>query len=426
MRKVNMLIVLFMYLTLGAINMYAADGITLNKTSLELYKRRSETLIATVTGAEVVQSWISSDPAVAMVDANGKVTAVKEGNATITVNGKTTSASCEVTVKIPIKETITISPTELTLEVGQTAVIKGWTADPAVPIEWWHSTNTTVATVDENTGEVTALSPGEAEITGSVGGHFKSCKLTVVPVSQPPVVAVAGVSLDRATLTLKEGESSTLTETVLPANAADKSVTWNSSSPAVATVNTSGTINALKAGNTIITVKTNDGGYTATCNLTVEKKEEPITTVTVKVSASPAAGGSVSGDGNYTSGSEVTIKATPNENYLFKQWETNGVAVSTDAAYSFKVNADTELTAVFEEDNTTSAATIATETKISACEGLLSIQSENALGLVTVHRVNGQCLYKNTTNGHALQITDLPKELLIVTVGTHTTKIMMQ
>lgn len=89
---------------------------------------------------------------------------------------------------------------------------------------------------------------------------------TTVTVSS---VAVTGVTLDQATMTLTAGGATgTLVATIAPANATNKSVTWSSSVPAVATV-ASGVVTPLTAGTTTITVTTVDGGKTATCAVTV-------------------------------------------------------------------------------------------------------------------------------------------------------------
>ncbi len=82
-------------------------------------------------------------------------------------------------------------------------------------------------------------------------------------------VAVTGISLDNTTLSIAEGASATLTATVAPSNATNKNVTWSSDTPAVATVDNNGLVSAVSQGTAIITVTTQDGGHTATCNVTV-------------------------------------------------------------------------------------------------------------------------------------------------------------
>lgn len=83
-------------------------------------------------------------------------------------------------------------------------------------------------------------------------------------------VAVTGVTLDSTSATLTVGDSKTLTAILAPENASDKTVTWSSSVPSVASVDESGKVTALASGNATITVTTNDGSKTATCEVTVE------------------------------------------------------------------------------------------------------------------------------------------------------------
>lgn len=81
---------------------------------------------------------------------------------------------------------------------------------------------------------------------------------------------VTNVLLDKQNLTLQVGYSKTLVATVYPDNAANKKVTWTSSDEKVATVDKNGKVVGVKEGKATITVKTDDGGKTASCNVTVE------------------------------------------------------------------------------------------------------------------------------------------------------------
>jgi uncharacterized protein YjdB len=91
------------------------------------------------------------------------------------------------------------------------------------------------------------------------------------PKPKPAVaVAVTGVALDQATMTLPVGEGTRmLVVTVAPATATNKSVTWSSSAPEVAAV-VDGVVTPIIKGATTITATTVDGGFTATCAVTVE------------------------------------------------------------------------------------------------------------------------------------------------------------
>ncbi len=81
-------------------------------------------------------------------------------------------------------------------------------------------------------------------------------------------VSVAGVSLDKESAELEVGGTLTLKATVAPDDAANKNVSWKSDKEEVATVK-DGSVTAVAAGSAVITVTTEDGGKTATCNITV-------------------------------------------------------------------------------------------------------------------------------------------------------------
>ena len=115
-------------------------------------------------------------------------------------------------------------------------------------------------------------------------------------------VPVTGVSLNKSTLTLTEGDSETLTATVAPANATDKTVTWSTSDANIATVS-NGKVTAVAEGTAKVTVTTTDGGKTATCNVTVNPK--PKYTVTWDVN------GDQSVTTQVTEGSKPIFPATP-------------------------------------------------------------------------------------------------------------------
>lgn len=91
----------------------------------------------------------------------------------------------------------------------------------------------------------------------------------VVPARLAVTIPVAGIQLDQDTLTVQQGETGTLKATVQPDNASDQGVTFVSSNPAVATVDQDGTVHGVGEGETTITATTRDGGFTATCRVTV-------------------------------------------------------------------------------------------------------------------------------------------------------------
>ena len=254
----------------------SVTSVTLNKTSTSIQVGGTETLTATVSPKDAANkkvTWKSSNAAIASVDANGKVTGVKAGEATITVTtedgGKT--ATCKVTVSDKeIKVTgVKLNKSETSLLVGgnETLTATVLPEDATNQNVTWKSDKPEIATVDAN-GKVTAVKVGEATITVTTedGGKTATCKVTVSETS----VAVTGVTLNKTALTLNIGASETLSATVAPADATNKKVTWKSSDAAVATVDTNGKVTAVKAGEATITVTTEDGGKTATCKVTVK------------------------------------------------------------------------------------------------------------------------------------------------------------
>ena len=86
---------------------------------------------------------------------------------------------------------------------------------------------------------------------------------------EAPSSSVTGVSLNASSLSLDKGETAVLAAIVTPSNAENKSVSWSSSDITVASVADDGTVTAGIAGVVTITVTTDDGGYTATCEVTV-------------------------------------------------------------------------------------------------------------------------------------------------------------
>jgi LPXTG-motif cell wall-anchored protein len=258
-------------------------GVSLDKTSLTLTTGKSGTLTATVAPANASNkavTWASDNTSVATVDQNGKVTAVSAGTATITVttvDGSKT-ATCTVTVEdeivtVPVTG-VSLDKTSLTLTTGKSDTLTATVApaNASNKAVSWASSNTSVATVDQN-GKVTAVSAGTATITVTTVDGSKTATCTVTVEDEIVTVPVTGVSLDKTSLTLTTGKSDTLTATVAPANASNKAVSWASSNTSVATVDQNGKVTAVSAGTATITVTTVDGSKTATCSVTVELKK---------------------------------------------------------------------------------------------------------------------------------------------------------
>ena len=292
-------------------------SVSLDRTSAELAEGEELTLTATVNPENATDksvTWTTTDASVASVE-NGKVTALKAGTATITVTtadgGKT--ATCDVAVKSKVINVTSVSldrtSAELTEgdELNLTATVNPDNAtDKSVT---WTTTDASVASVEN--GKVTALKAGTATITVTTadGGKTATCDVTV----KAAYVAVTSVTLDKTAVEIIAGHDLTLTATVNPDNATDKSVTWTTSDASVASVE-NGKVTGLTTGTATITVTTTDGSMTAVCEVTVT--EQPV--VTLKQTAA-----------EMTVGEEITLAASVTIDGTELQWSSSDATVAS-------------------------------------------------------------------------------------------------
>ena len=135
-------------------------------------------------------------------------------------------------------------------------------------------------------------------------------------------VAVTGVTLDKTTLTLAPKDSYTLKATVKPDNATNQNLTWKSNRPDVATVSSKGVVTAVSEGTASILVTTNDGGYFASCDVTVAKSK--VTSLTIDPAGPEVLPigktRTLIAKGNYSNGTTGTVDVS---------WSSNDNAVAT-------------------------------------------------------------------------------------------------
>jgi Ig domain protein group 2 domain protein len=243
-------------------------GVTLDKESLELVEGAQEQLEATlipVTAIERTVMRTSSDEEVVSVDANGLLTARKAGKADVTVTTKEGGykATCSVTVLAkPQKVTgVIIDNEDVQLGVGLQEQLKAivlplGAANKAVS---WSSSDETVVTVDAN-GLLTGRKAGKADVTVTTqeGGFTASIEVTVV-------VKVTGIRLEQTIPLLQIGKSHQFKAVVLPEDATDKRVVWQSTDEEIFTVDQAGNVHAVSKGGDLLIVKTVDGGFTDAC-----------------------------------------------------------------------------------------------------------------------------------------------------------------
>ena len=251
----------------------AVSGLRLSETSLHLNKGEEHMLKATIQPGDATEKsvqWTSFDPSVVSVSQDGLVTAVGGGKATITASAGGISATCSVDVNVPATS-ISLNAELLSLAKGTSAVLTATVLpdDAMDKTVRWSSDNPGVASVDQN-GKVSAVEVGRAKITASVGDVSASCSVLCI------AVPVSAVVLDKTSLSLVKGSAETLTATVSPADATDKTVRWSSDNPSVASVDQHGLVTAVNTGEATITAAV--GEISATCIVSVFV---PVTSVTL-------------------------------------------------------------------------------------------------------------------------------------------------
>ncbi len=259
------------------------ENITLNETHLSMAISDTYTLTVTEVSPNNAENkeveWdIPENDVIATLLLNNSrlnISAVNEGRVTITVratDGSGRIATCEVFVSstTPVK-TLTITPETLDLHVGYSQQLTATITpeDAYTKTLQWMTSNSNVATVNSN-GLVTAYGVGTATITAITTDGSNLSATCAVSVTTVPVESV---TLNRTELEMNEGSAYTLSATVLPSDAHNKSLTWTSSNPRVATVNSNGRVTAVGIGSTIVTATTNDGtNISAACHVTVKSQ----------------------------------------------------------------------------------------------------------------------------------------------------------
>lgn len=265
---------------------------------------------------------------------------------------------------IPVTS-VTLAPETLSIEEGKTAGLTA-TISPAnatTQQHSWASENGKIAKAygeTLNTAKVTAIGVGKTTITYTIGGKEASCEVTVTP----RTISVESITLNKPQLSLVKGATETLTATVLPTTATDKTVIWESGDTAVATVKDD-IVTAVAAGNATITAKA--GEKTATCAVTVTNPSNSGSSSGGGGSSTPryavtvpdkTENGSLSvSSKNAKKGSDVTVTATPDKGYevddiVAKDAKGNKLTLKDngDGTYTFTMPASkVTVTAAFAE-----------------------------------------------------------------------------
>jgi uncharacterized protein YjdB len=253
------------------------DNLSLSESDMTLDKGDTGVLAASIIPDDAEDrkvSWTSTDTGVCAVTQTGAVTGVGVGSASVvalTDNGK--MAQCNVTVVSPVAG-VSLDKSNIKMIKGATETLTATVrpADATNKGVQWATSDSSVCTVDQS-GDISAIGAGAATITVMTqeGGYFAECAVTVT-------IPVSGITLDKTSMTVAKGATDTLTATVWPGDATRHDVLWASSNNAVCTVDSAGHISAVGVGAAVISATTEDGQYTATCNINVVI---PVTGITV-------------------------------------------------------------------------------------------------------------------------------------------------
>ena len=241
----------------------------------------------------------------------GSGVSVISAPATLTVNAAAT--------------TITTQPSNVTVTEGETATFSVTATGSNLTYQWQQSTDGSAwANISGATSSSYTTQAATMDMDGwqyrcvvtdgnSNGVTSQAATLTVTAAT----VSVTGVSLDKTELSLTVGDTETLTATVAPDNATDKTVTWTSSNSTVATVDQNGVVTAVARGTAVITATAADGsGASASCTVTVTRPYIPPANPNYKITVEATQGGTVTADPTAAkAGATVTLTPAPDAGY---------------------------------------------------------------------------------------------------------------
>ena len=283
----------------------------------------------------------------------GSGVSVISAPATLTVNAAAT--------------TITTQPSNVTVTEGETATFSVTATGSNLTYQWQQSTDGSAwANISGATSSSYTTQAATMDMDGwqyrcvvtdgnSNGVTSQAATLTVTAAT----VSVTGVSLDKTELSLTVGDTETLTATVAPDNATDKTVTWTSSNSTVATVDQNGVVTAVARGTAVITATAADGsGASASCTVTVTRPYIPPANPNYKITLEATQGGTVTADPTAAkAGATVTLTPVPDRGYQVgtvavtdRFGDAVAVTEQADGTYTFTMpNGQVTVTVTFEQ-----------------------------------------------------------------------------
>ena len=265
------------------------DSIVLNQKEVTMLQNETHVLAPIISPEDATVKevqWSSSNKEVVRVTEDGVLIGLQQGRAIVTALIRDDYGTHTATCTVVLPESLLVDVTEVRLNKNKMTLEKGtretltatvFPDDATNKSLVWTSSNKNVAIVNAN-GRVTGLSAGKATITVTTvnAGETATCEVTV---TEPEIISVKGVTLNKTNLAMEKGDAQVLTATLNPTNSTNKNVTWTSNNDNVVVVNQNGKVTAIGEGTAVVTVRTEDGGYTASCNIRVSLPNTNVTGV---------------------------------------------------------------------------------------------------------------------------------------------------
>ena len=355
------------------------ESVSINLDTIDIYEGVSAQLIATITPDNATNqqvSWSSSNSNVAMVDTNGKITAIQEGIAVITVTtkdqGKT--ATCTVNVK---KQDSTIAVTDIMLDSSQYSMELGEVkklepvispADATNKQVNWYSNNENVVEVSAD-GTLKAVGEGSAMIlVSTVEGGKVAMAMVQVGSSQNDTISVDNITINPYYAQLKPGETLRLSTVISPANATNQEIIWLSEDSTIAAVE-NGLVQAKAEGTVVITAMSKDNNRKAYCAITVKEEDD----------SDIQTGGNSTTQSANQSGDNITQNGNQSGDNTTQNGNNGGQTTTTQDAANSGANGNNQ-TATTQNSAVTTQAPATTQTANQNNSAATTQGSSNATG----------------------------------------------
>ena len=360
--------------------------------------------------------WTVSDPSVITVTGgptSASIEALKAGESTVTVvvNGE------QLTCRIVVSDALSIDEDELLEVIDQfedpkklDVTVEGYGTEDLVFI----SGNPGIVTIDQD-GYYTIHNPGTTTITVRTkdGKHEKTLTITVVR-----TVHAEGISLDQNSITVNKNTSVKLTPEITPANASNQMVVWTSANENIASVDEQGNVTGRANGTTVVTVTTEDGGYTAQCEVTVVTLVSEIVLSAEKLEIPLGETGTIN--------AEVLPEDATNKNFTWSSSDPDVVSVDSDGTVHALTGGTAVITAAAEDNGITAECVVVSVVK---AQGIRIIEQPETLELGESARILVAFEPENTTNQNVIwtssddSIVTVDEEGLVTAVGEGTVTI---